>query len=396
MKTIEIGLVGSGFAAALHAEAYRKIYGYEVRLAALYSTNKGAEAFAARHGIPVVCKSIEELLAMPGIGVIDICTPPASHVSLIRAAMDGGRHVICEKPLNGYFGRGEKLAGKTDKRTMYGQVLKELDELKKYLSGSGKRFFYAENFVYAPSIQKAREMLLATRQKILLIKGEESHSGSHSAHAALWSDTGGGSFIRQGCHPLSAALYLKSVEAEARGEKTGLASVMADTGSTLAGLSPAERTHIAAHPVDVEDWANVAITFSDGTKAAIQAGDMIVGGVRNTMEIFTAKSAWLCNIAPNDQMRAYDIDDAGLESVYFTEKVETKTGWQDMFISEEISRGYTGEMQDFIECIDTGRKPQSDFDLAYETMKAVYGAYVSAEEGRRFVFEETSGCLELL
>ena len=61
------------------------------------------------------------------------------------------------------------------------------------------------------------------------MKAEESHSGSHAAHAAEWSMTGGGALIRQGCHPLSAVLYLKQVEARARGERISVRDVTCES-----------------------------------------------------------------------------------------------------------------------------------------------------------------------
>ena len=77
---------------------------------------------------------------------------------------------------------------------------------------SGRLFMYAEDWIYAPAVTKTAEILRASKDKILFMKAEESHSGSHAAHAAHWSMTGGGSLIRMGCHPLSAVLYLKQVE----------------------------------------------------------------------------------------------------------------------------------------------------------------------------------------
>src|SRR3954462_5414292 len=104
------------------------------------------------------------------------------------------------------------------------------------------------------------------------MKGEESHSGSHSAHPAQWAITGGGSLIRMGCHPLSAVLYLKQVEAKARNEVISVASVTCDVGNVLASLRPDERTVLKANPVDVEDWGVLTVTFSDGTKATVFSG----------------------------------------------------------------------------------------------------------------------------
>ena len=101
---------------------------------------------------------------------------------------------------------------------MYERVLEEMEKTRAAIEKTGKLFMYAEDWIYAPAVTKTVEILKATKDKILFMKGEESHTGSHAAHAAQWAMTGGGSLIRMGCHPLSAVLYLKQVEAKARGE----------------------------------------------------------------------------------------------------------------------------------------------------------------------------------
>jgi predicted dehydrogenase len=79
----------------------------------------------------------------------------------------------------------------------------------------------------------------------------------------------------------------------------------------------------------------------------------------------------------------YQTDEQKLDNVYFTEKVDRKTGWQFVCLEEEWTRGYLQEIQDFMECVAFGRQPLSDVALAYETMKVNYAGYWSAEEGRR-------------
>ena len=67
--------------------------------------------FARRHQIPTAYRSFRDLIADADIDVIDICTPPNLHASMIVDAMQAGKHVICEKPFGGYFGReGDKRA----------------------------------------------------------------------------------------------------------------------------------------------------------------------------------------------------------------------------------------------------------------------------------------------
>ena len=125
------------------------------------------------------------------------------------------------------------------------------------------------------------------------------------------------------------------------------------------------------------------LTFSDGTKATVFAGDMILGGVRNLVEAYTSGGALLANIAPNNHLTTYMTDEEKLKDVYITEKVDRKTGWQFVCLEEEWTRGYRQEIQDFMECAAFGRAPLAGLDLAYEAMKVHYAAYWSADEGRR-------------
>lgn len=386
MKKVVVGIIGSGFAADLHACAYAKVYGVEVVLKAVASLAADVEGFAAAHGITEVYTDYREMLKDPEIDVIDVIAPPFLHEEMVKAVVESKKHVICEKPLTGYF---ENTDGsqKFTKEQAYKEVGKKLEELGTAVKAGGCKFMYAENYIYTPALQKSLEFIRAQSSKILFLRAEESHNGSHAAHAALWKYSGGGSFIRQGCHPLSAVLYLKEQEAESRGEEVHVTSVMADMGNVSSGLSDDELTFIETRAVDVEDLANVALTFSDGSKAVIMAGDMVVGGVKNLVEIYTNKSVYHCNMAATDGLRTYHDQEQGLENVYVTEKLTTKTGWQNVFLEEELMRGYTGELQDFMECVAFDRQPKSGFELAAKTALLVYAAYYSAETGHRVMLK---------
>lgn len=388
MARIRVGLVGCGFVSELHMYAFRRVYGVDVEVAAVAARGDKVVAFAQHHNIPRVYRSFAELIADGELDVIDICTPPNLHAEMIVASMQAGKHVICEKPFAGYFGREgdtQPIGKHVPKALMYERVIEEMDRTRAAIERTGKLFMYAEDWIYAPAVTKTAEIIKATKDKILFMKGEESHSGSHAAHAAQWAMTGGGSLIRMGCHPLSAVLYLKQVEARARGEIIRVASVTGDVGNVTAGLKPEERTYIKANPVDVEDWGTLTATFSDGTKATVFSGDMIMGGVRNLIETYTSGGSLFANITPNTHLVSYQTSEEKLANVYITEKVDRKTGWQYVCLEEEWTRGYLQEIQDFMECAATGRQPLSDLALAYETIKVNYAGYWAAEEGRRVV-----------
>src|SRR5205085_11429732 len=120
--------------------------------------------------------------------------------------------VIVEKPFTGFFGSPAEFS----KRQMLDGVTAELASIREIFRKSGVTIGYAENFVYAPSVQKEREIVEKTRAQILRLVGEESHNGSHSPVYGIWSVQGGGSLIAKGCHPLGAVLYLKRKEGLAR------------------------------------------------------------------------------------------------------------------------------------------------------------------------------------
>lgn len=386
MKKVRVGLVGCGFVADLHMYAYKRVYGLDAEVKAVAARGDQVVEFAKKHRIGTTYRSSQDLIADPEIDVVDICTPPMLHATMIVDAVQAGKHVICEKPFAGYFGRdGDKqpIGKHVPKSLMYQRVMEEMDNTCLAIKASGKLFMYAEDWIYAPAVTKTVEVLNATKDKILFMKAEESHSGSHAAHAAQWAMTGGGSLIRMGCHPLSAVLYLKQVEAKARGERITVSSVTADVGNVAAGLPPQERNFIKANPVDVEDWGMLTLTFSDGTKSTVFSGDMILGGVRNLVETYTSGGSLFANITPNNHLMSYLTDEKKLTGVYITEKVDRKTGWQYVCLEEEWTRGYLQEIQDFMECVAWGRQPLAELALAYETIKVNYAGYWSAEEGRR-------------
>ena len=388
-KTVVVGTLGAGYAARLHGNGYKKVSGVRVRLKTICDLNTDlARQVQEEFGYEQITADFQEMLADPEIDVIDIVTPPFVHIPMAIQAMRAGKHVICEKPLTGYFGKkGEENVGKTTpKAFMYQEVLRSMDELKAVVEETGKKFMYAENFVYATPIQRSAQLVRAKKSKILFLQGFVGLKGSSSPVAGLWNKTGGGQLVRNGTHPLSGMLWLKQQEAQARGETITVKSVSADVGTTTACLTEHEHRHISARPQDVEDYAAVTVTFSDGTKCLTIASDTVLGGTQNTVDVFCNDSALRCQITPPDLLNTYFLDEDGLEDIVLGEMLPSKLGWNGAFVSDEVIRGYMGELQDFMEAVAYDREPASGFDLAYETAKIMYAAYQSAEEGRRIDF----------
>lgn len=387
-KSVTIGMAGAGRATELHMEGLSRFSGIPIRLKTIYARRQEQlDEAKLRWGFEQTTTDFDDLIEDPEIDVIDICTPPYLHIIEAEKALLAGKHVICEKPLSGYFGEigDEKPIGsKVSKKKMYKNLMENMDALRKVVDEAETMFMYAENFVYAPAILKAAQLVKAKGSKILYIKGEESLKGSSSRVAGEWDKTGGGTFMRTGSHPLAAAIWLKQQEGLARGEHIEVESVIADMTQITPTLSDYEHRHIAAHPNDVEDMGTVVVRFTDGSIANLVACDTLLGGSKNVMELYCNDAAINCNLTMSNVMSTYFLDEDCLEGISISEMLPAKTGWNNPFLADEILRGYTDEMRDFMSSIYYSHQPKAGFDLAYKTTQVIYAAYLAAEENKRF------------
>ena len=279
------------------------------------------------------------------------------------------------------------IGQKVSKKKMFESLLEDLEELEKKVKESGKKFMYAENFIYAPAIIKAGEIISAKKSRILYMKGEESLMGSSSHVAGEWSKTGGGIFIRNGVHPLGAILYLKKKEAFVHNKKISIKSVYGDMGYVTQTLDEFEHRHIIARPHDVEDAGTAVLTFTDGSKAVVISTDNLLGGSKNYVEVYCNDVAINCNLTMCNAMETYMLDSYGMENVYLSEMLPSVTGWNKPFIADEVLRGYCNEITDFMESVINDREPESSFELASQVIKVIYASYYSNEMGQKILID---------
>jgi predicted dehydrogenase len=98
-KTLRIGLVGVGAAAQInHIPALKRLEGVEI--AALCDRDpEKASRVAQKFGIPTAHARFDDLLADDSIDAVDLCTPNFLHAPMASAALEAGKHVLCERPL---------------------------------------------------------------------------------------------------------------------------------------------------------------------------------------------------------------------------------------------------------------------------------------------------------
>jgi len=138
MKTIKVGVIGTGFIGPAHVEAVRRLGNIEV--VALAEVNQEvAEAKADEMGIPRAYGSYKDMLKDDEIVAVHNCTPNFLHYPINKAILAAGKHCVSEKPL--------------------AMNSKESKELVKIAKKSG--LVNAMNFNYRlnPVIQHARLMI---------------------------------------------------------------------------------------------------------------------------------------------------------------------------------------------------------------------------------------------
>lgn len=160
-------------------------------------------------------------------------------------------------------------------------------------------------------------------------------------------------------------------------------------GREIKGSSRGERRHgqeelFLWHPQDVEDWTCLIITFEDGSKVILNAGDCSLGGIQYLLSIFADTCRIHCNVNPNTCIEAYAPDPVLFDSEFIVEKTETKGGWSYPQPDEDYMSGYYHKIEDLVHCVlEDDRQPLSGLDLAIDCNKVIYAAYLAAEKGQR-------------
>jgi predicted dehydrogenase len=380
-RPIHVGIVGSGFAAEFHYAAYQRVTGIEVEVVGVTSlTREHREDFAKNCGIKAF-DSLEEIL--PEVDVIDVCTPGFAHEEVSILSLEAGKHIVVEKPFTGYFRPPEYKNFKGNKFPKEKMLESAIASAKRIITAalkSKRKICYAENWIYAPAIQKEAEIITKTKGQILWALGDQSHSGSLSPAYGIWRLSGGGSMVAKSCHPLSAVLYLKQVEGLAcNGKAIRPKTVSARTHEITRNPKFIDKGFLRTDYEDIEDYCQLHVIFNDGMVADIFASELVMGGVHNWLEIFANNHRAKCNLSPVNTMEVYNPQEEQFADIYLMEKIGTKQGWSNPAPDENFMFGYPQEIQDFMEAIATGREPKSGMLAASDVVSVLYAAYISAE-----------------
>ncbi|MFB7405918.1 Gfo/Idh/MocA family protein [Streptomyces sp. NPDC056202] len=126
--TLGIGMVGYAFMGAAHSQGWRtagRVFDLPLRpvLAAVAGRDATAvRAAARRHGWAAAETDWRALIARDDVQLVDVCTPGDSHAEIAVAALEAGKHVLCEKPLANSVAEAETMAAAAEAAAARGQI----------------------------------------------------------------------------------------------------------------------------------------------------------------------------------------------------------------------------------------------------------------------------------
>ncbi|MEU5974419.1 Gfo/Idh/MocA family oxidoreductase [Streptomyces sp. NPDC047315] len=126
--TLGVGMVGYAFMGAAHSQGWRnvsRVFDVPVKpeLAAIAGRDPSAvRAAADRHGWAAAVTDWRDLIARDDVQLVDVCTPGDSHAEIAIAALEAGKHVLCEKPLANSVAEARAMVDAAERAKARGQV----------------------------------------------------------------------------------------------------------------------------------------------------------------------------------------------------------------------------------------------------------------------------------
>jgi len=342
---IKATIVGSGFAADIHADGYEKCIDAEL-IAVASPTEAHVKAFADRYEIKDYYTDYNEMLKRDDIDIVSVCVPNYLHHDVSVAVTSAGKNIVCEKPL--------------------AVTLEEADNMIRVAEQHSVKLFYAENWLFAPAMVRVAEIVKSGAiGDVLYFKAKEAHGGSHSQYALKKKYCGGGCLIHMAIHPIGYGLALKEGIKPKR--------VYAET-------SGGGENNILHPHCEGEDFSVLIIDFEDGTRGFIDANYITKGGLDDIVEIYGSKGTIKADFSQGSPIKVFSLE--GYD--YAVEKAEITTGWTFPTPDEKWSLGYPNEIAHFVECLIENKEPifGSDGRGGRDALHIVMAGYESAQMGK--------------
>jgi predicted dehydrogenase len=338
---VRVGLIGSQFISAIHAESLRRCAGAEL-LAVASPTAAHVEAFVRKFQVPHHFTDYRRMLEMPELDIVIIGAPNDLHCQIVVDAASAGKHVVCEKPLS--------------------LSLAEADRMIDACRRAKVKLMYAEELCFAPKYVRLKQLLdSGALGEPTLIKQSEKHDGPHAAHFWDVQRSGGGVTMDMGCHAIEFFRWMV-------GRKRAIRSVYAQMS-----------TQVHGGKTRGDDNAILILEFDGGCIAMAEESWTKLGGMDDRAEVYGSKGVAYADLLRGNSIDVYSA--AGYE--YAVEKAGSTVGWSFAIYEEAWNYGFPQEMEHFVDCVANDKPPAVSGEDGRAVLEVIFAAYESAGTGRR-------------
>lgn len=347
-KELGVGLVGLAGIARTHIPGWEASPHAEIRGACDINQNV-LESWGNTHRVSQLTTETNELLSNPDIDIVDLCVPNHQHAPLAIAALEAGKHVLCEKPLSPTTEDIKRMIEARDK--------------------SGKLLMTAQHFRFHGAAQAIK-------------KKTSSGSLGDIYHARVWQlrrtgipskssfvnkeSSGGGALIDIGVHALDLALWLMgnpqplSVSGVAKTKLANHQGAFTTLGSQQAIPSR----------ISVEDFGAAFVRLEGGATIVLEVSWLL----HHSHEGLEDMQIWLYG------------SDGGCHwpsaEFYGTNYSTRQTYDQKLFVNQDPLTPHARECIEFARAISEGLPSPVPAEQSLQVMEILNGAYKSEEIGK--------------
>ena len=358
--SLRVAMIGHGFMGAAHSQGWRvapRFFDLAAgpRMEVLVGRNPQAvDAAAGKWGWAETATDWREVVGRDDIDVIDIVTPGDSHAEIAIAALEAGKHVLCEKPLANSVGEAKAMTDAAERARSRGAL-------------SMVGFTYRR----VPAATLARDLVAAGRiGDVRQVRAAYLQDWLMDAESPLtWrlqkDRAGSGALGDIGAHAVDLAEYitgLRLTKVSGVLETIVAERPLLDDSIGLSGTASSERG-----PVTVDDVALFTGRFDSGALGSFEATRFSTGR-KNALRVEVAGSLGAISF-DLEQMNVLEFYDATLPS--------TEQGFRSIIVTEHdhpylepwwpaghmlgYEHGFSHQVKDFVDDIVAGREPRPSF-----------------------------------
>lgn len=377
-QRLGVGMVGYAFMGAAHSQGWRTVGRvFDLPVQPVLSAVCGRDAVAVRAAADRLGWAGAEtdwraLVARDDVDLIDICTPGDSHAEIAIAALEAGKHVLCEKPLANTVEEAEAMVEAAERARARGQVA-----------------MVGFNYRRVPALALARQMVadgrLGTLRHVRLTYLQDwlVDPGFPLTWRLLKERAGSGALGDLGAHIVDLAQYLV-------GEPVAGVSALTETFVRERPLLDGASSGLTAEggsatgQVTVDDAAVFTGRFSSGALASFEATRFAAG----------RKNALKVELNGSDGSLSFDLERLNELSFHDHTEPATSSGFRRILVTEPghpyleawwppghglgYEHTFVHQARDLLHAIATGEQPEPSFAAGLSVQRVLAAVEESA------------------